>query len=229
MSGERLGGGKSVKMSVKRQGNFPTWQENQSRNKILTGQNSRSNRLWGQKVSNGRTKEHLRKVDEKSISFLFKNFPEDCSLETLKECFSKVGRISDIFLPKKRDRYGKVFGFVRFPRIYNEEDLLTKLNEVWIGSYKIRVSTPRFNRNEQHKLSVNPRKSIQVQGGYRRRDVSYADAFKGKINVMAIDGDNPTQEEKSKDCEVRIEFCTKEHERRWLESCYTGYIKSELS
>lgn len=84
--------------------------------------------------------------EEEVISFFFKNFPEECSMEELKQKFDGIGEVRDIFCPNKRDKNGHIFGFVRFPRNSDVEEMLLKLNNIWFGSYKLRAFVPKFNR-----------------------------------------------------------------------------------
>lgn len=80
------------------------------------------------------------------ITFFFHNFPEGCSEERLRRKFEEAGKVLDLFIPTKRDKSGKRFGFVRYAIAGEEGSLLTKLNNIWIDSYVIRVSCPRFER-----------------------------------------------------------------------------------
>lgn len=54
----------------------------------------------------------------------------------------------DVFIPRKLDKAGKPLGFVRFrlDQVGNVESALNWLNDPWIGSYKLRVFLPRFDR-----------------------------------------------------------------------------------
>lgn len=92
--------------------------------------------------------------DGKVRSFLFKNIPEGCTLDTLVNKFSRIGDVCDIFCPRKRDNEGKLFGFVRFEGKIDEECVLRDLNNIWIGSYKMRAFCPRFGRGSSSKNRV---------------------------------------------------------------------------
>lgn len=85
--------------------------------------------------------------ENKKIDFiLVQNFPGECSLPRLRTKFEEVGKVVDLFLPKKLDKAGKPFGFVRFADYYDEDDILRALNNVWIESYKIRAFPPKYDR-----------------------------------------------------------------------------------
>lgn len=52
----------------------------------------------------------------------------------------------DVFCPRKKDKSGKLFVFVHFTKDDNEETIMEKLNNVWLGSFKLRASIPRYER-----------------------------------------------------------------------------------
>lgn len=61
-------------------------------------------------------------------TFFFTIFPEDLPIESLKGKLNEVGPVTDFFCPKKRDKRGNPFGFVRFPKNLDERSLLLDLN-----------------------------------------------------------------------------------------------------
>lgn len=81
-----------------------------------------------------------------TTTYFFKNFPESCSVERLRQKFEEAGKVVDIFIPAKRDRSGKRFGFVRFEGAEACNERLEKLNNTWIDSFVIRAFIPRFPR-----------------------------------------------------------------------------------
>lgn len=54
----------------------------------------------------------------------------------------------DFFIPAKSSKDGGKFGFVRFKIFMNMEELLSRLDGMWIGSYKILVKPTRFERRD---------------------------------------------------------------------------------
>ncbi|MCI34305.1 hypothetical protein A2U01_0055524, partial [Trifolium medium] len=71
--------------------------------------------------------------------------------------------VGDAFIPKKVDKWGRRFGFVKFREV-KEVELLSKIpQDVWIGSFKLRVNKSRFHRNEESRRRDNDDES-------RRRD-----------------------------------------------------------
>ncbi|MCI24899.1 RNA-binding protein 25-like, partial [Trifolium medium] len=105
---------------------------------------------------------YIHRVDQDCISFFISNFPEDCSSEDLWEEFARFGRVADVFIPKKVDKWGRRFGFVKYKEVKEMEVLLSSLQDVWIGSFKLRVNKSRFVRNEERRRSDTSSKPVQM-------------------------------------------------------------------
>jgi hypothetical protein len=52
-----------------------------------------------------------------------------------------------MYTPKKVDRWGRRFGFVKFKEVQNVEVLCKKLKDVWCGTFKVRVNLSRYGRD----------------------------------------------------------------------------------
>lgn len=81
-------------------------------------------------------------ADQGLITFFFRNFPESCSEEDLRRRFEKIGKVADIFIPGKRDKVGKRFGFVRFRKGEGEDRLLVRLNNTGLAPSSFGLSFP---------------------------------------------------------------------------------------
>ncbi|XP_057429668.1 uncharacterized protein LOC130722837 [Lotus japonicus] len=58
--------------------------------------------------------------------------------------FQRYGRVWEVFIPKKRDKGGRRFGFVRFLDVRNAEGLEWDLGGIFIGAMRIQVNRPRY-------------------------------------------------------------------------------------
>ncbi|XP_057793182.1 uncharacterized protein LOC131009792 [Salvia miltiorrhiza] len=174
------------------------------------------------------------KVMENSVSFFFNNFPEGTWMETLENRFARVGKVLDIFCPRKRYLKGKPFGFVRFEGGADITRTLEELNNIWIGSYKMRAYVPKFERprTEEQKKRTENRPEVQqsrfpvsktdhnfarqahlIPKGLRQSGKSFAEAIGGSAVPPA---------------DEIIGFQTTEEERTWLLKSFTGYVKSDF-
>lgn len=68
-----------------------------------------------------------------TTSYYFTNFLDDLGRKELWFCFLKWGKVRDIYVPPRRDKRGKRFGFVKFEEVKN-----TKVLEV-LGQYSVGV------------------------------------------------------------------------------------------
>lgn len=86
------------------------------------------------------------------VSFYFTNFPSSLGVEDLWRVFMGWGKVVDVFIPKKKNKEGKSFGFVRFKGVAYPLELEKRLDQLWIGSYKMKVNSNRFvRRMEGHR------------------------------------------------------------------------------
>ncbi|GLT90263.1 hypothetical protein SLE2022_082060 [Rubroshorea leprosula] len=90
-------------------------------------------------------------------AFFFYNFPEACRAEDLWFHFQKFGRVVDVYVPGRRDKRGNRFGFVRMIGVQSEQEMVRKLNDLWIGSYKVRVKMAEARRRQISGVRRAPR------------------------------------------------------------------------
>lgn len=62
-----------------------------------------------------------------------KNFPNDVKIWDLLKFFARYDRVKDVFIQKKVDKWGSMFGFVKFKEVLDVEDMEAKLAEVRLG------------------------------------------------------------------------------------------------
>ncbi|GKC66927.1 nucleotide-binding alpha-beta plait domain-containing protein, partial [Tanacetum coccineum] len=105
-----------------------------------------------------RTKED--DVAKISTSVFITNFSESFSAKELFHSCKQYGHVVDSFIPTKRSKSGKRFGFVRFINVFNEERLVNNLCTVWIDRYKLQANIARF-----HRPPVNGRKHLPKDAG----------------------------------------------------------------
>nr|GEU77387.1 RNA-directed DNA polymerase, eukaryota [Tanacetum cinerariifolium] len=69
-----------------------------------------------------------------------------------KELFhhcKQYGHVVDSFIPNKRSKSGKRFGFVKFINVFNKERLVDNLCTVWIGRSKLQANLATFKRENK--------------------------------------------------------------------------------
>nr|GEW12078.1 nucleotide-binding alpha-beta plait domain-containing protein [Tanacetum cinerariifolium] len=91
-----------------------------------------------------RTKED--EVSKISTSIFVSNFPDSFSSKDLFHACKQYGHVVDSFIPSKRAKDGKRFGFVRFINVFTVERLVNNLCTIWVGRLKLNANVARFNR-----------------------------------------------------------------------------------
>nr|GEZ89201.1 nucleotide-binding alpha-beta plait domain-containing protein [Tanacetum cinerariifolium] len=95
-------------------------------------------------------------IQKISTSVFVTNFPDEFSAKDLWNTCKKYGYVVDAYIPHRRTKTGKRFGFVRFIRVFDVALLVNNLCTVWVGSYKLHANIPKFNREP-----LNKQKSFQ--------------------------------------------------------------------
>jgi hypothetical protein len=104
--------------------------------------------------------------------------------------FQNWGKVKEVFIPNKRNKFGKKFGFVKFDKIANPKALEEKLDNIFIGEMKLHVNLPRFNREREMMNEKNYGQTMFVNEKRResaamvRNGRSYAQAVTGGSNIQ---------------------------------------------
>ncbi|GJR09904.1 RNA-directed DNA polymerase, eukaryota [Tanacetum coccineum] len=125
-----------------------------------------------------------------STSVFITNFPESCSAKELFQSCKQYGHVVDTFIPTKRSKNGRRFGFVRFINVFNEERLVNNLCTVWIDRFKLHANIARFHRPPLKEKNVIPKKDgggkssnsyvFKEHSGFNGGGNSYVHVVKGQ-------------------------------------------------
>ncbi|GJX77865.1 nucleotide-binding alpha-beta plait domain-containing protein [Tanacetum coccineum] len=131
-------------------------------------------------------------VNRISISIYVTNFLENFSAKELFQSCKQYGHVVDSFIPRKRTKEGKRFGFVRFINVFNVDRLVNNLCTIWVGQFKLHANKARFQRatlnkgqGADHKKVAN---SPRPNSGDSGSSNSYVNAVK---NHKSVDHDSP--------------------------------------
>ncbi|GKE39998.1 nucleotide-binding alpha-beta plait domain-containing protein, partial [Tanacetum coccineum] len=127
-------------------------------------------------------------VEKISTSIFVTNFPEACSAKELFTACKQYGHVVDSFIPIKRSKTGKRFGFVRFINVFNEERLVNNLCTVWIDRFKLQANIARFHRAPVNGNNLHEKKNVRTTNSnlYRNEGVnskSFASALNSHAHV----------------------------------------------
>ncbi|GJY08518.1 DIE2/ALG10 family protein [Tanacetum coccineum] len=145
-----------------------------------------------------RTKED--DVQRISTSVFVTNFPEYACAKDLWNACKQYGYVVDAFIPNRRSKAGKKFGFVCFIKVFDVERLVNNLCTVWIGKHRIHANVAKFhrptslnistlsNQNGEYKDTSN---GVKQDSGNRDNTKSYAYAVKGRAQENGERDSNP--------------------------------------
>jgi hypothetical protein len=138
-------------------------------------------------------------LDQVTTSFFFTNFPEDATTGDLWKIFQGFGRVGEVYIPKKLDKRGRRFGFVKFKDVLDVEELGDRLKEVWCGTFKLWVNLSRFVRTERVDAIQKPSPS--------RQELRVEEAKSGRSFRSALLGGARSKELKVISVRVNEELC----------------------
>ncbi|GJX93266.1 RNA-directed DNA polymerase, eukaryota [Tanacetum coccineum] len=83
-------------------------------------------------------------VNNISTSIFVTNFPD--STRDLWRMCNQYGNVIDAFIPNRRSKAGKRFGFVRFIKVFEVDRLVNNLCTIWFDRLRLHANIAKFNR-----------------------------------------------------------------------------------
>lgn len=129
------------------------WERNVERGfarDLLRDERNHHNWLHGQRKGNRGKLPHddfVSAHDRIGINFFFTNFTEEWTRESMWKYFLRFGTVIDIFIPSKRSKWGKMFGFMKFKDVSDVEILLNKIRSVAVGADWLFIQEAKFRRD----------------------------------------------------------------------------------
>ncbi|PWA63616.1 hypothetical protein CTI12_AA325270 [Artemisia annua] len=127
-------------------------------------------------------------VQKISTSIFITNFPEYAKAKDLWNVCKQYGHVVDAFIPDRKSKAGKRFGFVRFIRVYDVDRLVSNLCMLWIGNHHLHANVARFQRSSisnndkqmhQNGDPVSKHKEVKKNNGRTADQTSYVHAVTG--------------------------------------------------
>jgi hypothetical protein len=81
------------------------------------------------------------------VSFYFTNVPDNITYNSLRQGFEVCGIMEDVYLARKRNVNGALFGFVCYTKVKDVDKLLKAVNNVWFGNCKVVTKVSSFDRH----------------------------------------------------------------------------------
>jgi len=105
----------------------------------------------------------VRELDKITKSFFFFNIPEGSSNSDLFKVFAHFGWVGEVYIPKKVDKWGKKFGFVKFKEVDDVEELEGRLQEVWVGEVRLKMNIARFGHEASKQTALEAHRHREVK------------------------------------------------------------------
>lgn len=161
-------------------------------------------------------------LDNSTIPLFFTNIPEEAETTDLWRCFAQFGFVAEVFIPKKLDKWGHRFGFVKFQEVQNEEALDARLEEVWLWNTRLKVNRESFSR-EANKAEEGKKKPVGGIGGVGPSvPVTTHKTFKAALSKA------PNPGSWKGELKSYLEVTPSEDMMQKLEWCYVGELVKEL-
>nr|GEW21059.1 ChaC-like family protein [Tanacetum cinerariifolium] len=100
-------------------------------------------------------------------SIFVTNFLDHAKAKDLWNVCKQYDQVVDAFIPDRKSKAGKRYGFVRFIRVYDVDRLVSNLYTLWMGSHHRHANVARFMRPPAVK-----------SGGYTHQNGSYDVSWK---------------------------------------------------
>ncbi|GJT47647.1 RNA-directed DNA polymerase, eukaryota, reverse transcriptase zinc-binding domain protein [Tanacetum coccineum] len=122
-------------------------------------------------------------VQKISISIFITNFPDSFNAKDLWRVCNQYGTVVHTFIPDKRSKANKRYGFVRFIKADNVEHLVSNLCTIWGGKLRLHANIARFQRKP---LNRNSSQTYKIQTNkHGQKDVSIMKAANGFAGSFA--------------------------------------------
>nr|GEU86188.1 DIE2/ALG10 family [Tanacetum cinerariifolium] len=161
-------------------------------------------------------------VQRISTSVFVTNFSDHVGAKELWHACKQYGHVVDSFIPVRRSKAGKSFGFVRFIKVFDIDRLVGNLCTVWIGSHRLHANVARFNRPlvNSNKPKGTTTEEVHVNSdransssAMRNNPNSYAHVLKGQAQTDVDAASHPVL--------VRDESCVNQKD---FSHCFNGKI-----
>nr|GEV86609.1 RNA-directed DNA polymerase, eukaryota, nucleotide-binding alpha-beta plait domain protein [Tanacetum cinerariifolium] len=135
------------------------------------------------------TGSHRTKEDDLnriSTSIFVTNFPELTSAKELFHYCKQYGHVVDAYIPVKRTKSGKRFGFVRFINVFSVERLVNNLCTIWFDGFKLHANITRFQRSPLKKGKPSVRKFFAQNSRPEVRKVASSNSYVNEVKSNSL-------------------------------------------
>jgi len=147
----------------------------------------------------------------------------------MQKIFQRWGRVEEVFISGKLNRWGNRFGFVRFCDVKNITKLESELDSICIGSMKLYVNIPRYRKHEAHlpapQMTEPPNSK---QSNKQGKVVKQWRVKAGYQHNVQKNSKNGTVKDSEKDWKGPV-ISSEPLKLPWLEESWVGTMKDYMS
>nr|GEV45261.1 nucleotide-binding alpha-beta plait domain-containing protein [Tanacetum cinerariifolium] len=132
-------------------------------------------------------------VDRISTSIFVTNFSDSFTAKDLFHSCKMYGHVVDSYIPTKRSKEGKRFGFVRFINVFNVDRPVSNLCTIWVGRLKFHANLVRFQRTPLNSSKVEVKKKVEsISGGFQPAHMDAGSSGRNKTFLNIVKSNNKT-------------------------------------
>ena len=148
------------------------WHDNQTRNRNFNWTTNTRN------YPRDKGKEDLWHFKD-ATSIFISNMPSPVEIGALKDKLKPIGTLVDLYIVSRKDKHGHRFGFARYNRVKDINNLIENLNKLEIQGRRLFAKIAKFDRKATQEVDL--REVINVNK--ERREIgmakSYAEVTRG--------------------------------------------------
>nr|GFA14044.1 RNA-directed DNA polymerase, eukaryota [Tanacetum cinerariifolium] len=112
----------------------------------------------------------------------------EASSSSADEKISEVGTVADVYIAKRKKKFGQMFAFCRYIKVVNIENLISSLSNIWVGKLRLHANVARFDRKMDGKPSyagVKVKPPVVTRNSHPpgNKTTSYANVAKASCDV----------------------------------------------
>ncbi|GJR58436.1 RNA-directed DNA polymerase, eukaryota, reverse transcriptase zinc-binding domain protein [Tanacetum coccineum] len=130
-----------------------------------------------------------------STSIYVTNFPNSFSAKDLFQVCKQYGHVVDSFIPEKKSKVGKRFGFVRFINVFNVDRLVGNLCTIWVNRLRLQANLARFQREPLNDKKAKEKKKVSNHRDTVVKPVNVDGSFVGSKSYAKVATDKGKSDE----------------------------------
>ncbi|KAJ0577119.1 putative RNA recognition motif domain, nucleotide-binding alpha-beta plait domain superfamily [Helianthus annuus] len=163
-------------------------------------------------------------------TFYVGNLPEDCSSYLLWDVFRNFGNMSDAYVPRKKDKKGNTFGFLRFKGVRDAQTMAANLGSARIDHRKLFVTPAKFVKdpgNQSNKLPKVKQTRLQsVVVDKRDTDIVTKEPVHAKAGRSYAEVITGIKHTNTPETDLNIVCVESESSKRWRDNLLIAVLKN---